>query len=76
MTMCEYHYAPTNGCLSRVVDGVTEKVTGWPAYHELMDRFLKMRSSGEISLLRTETYGHPHFSGHSGRVDIYGRSSS
>ena len=69
--MVEYHYAPLIGVIARMVDGKAEEVVGWSGHHELMTRFLKLRASEEIMLLRTVNFGHAMFHGRSGRVDIY-----
>lgn len=46
-------------------------VNNWLEHHELKAEFHRLTGSGEIALDRTVNYGHPHFHGHSGRVDIY-----
>lgn len=72
MTSTEYHHAPVTGVVGKKIDGEWAHAgDGWAAHHALMEEFLKLRSSGEIVLKQTVNYGHPHFHGHSGRVDVY-----
>lgn len=67
----QYHYAPVTGILTKCIDGEHQPNTDWETFHKLQREFLTRRGSGEITLEETINYGHPHFHGHSGRVDIY-----
>ncbi len=69
--LIEWHYAPLAGTLAKKKDGKFEPVPNWTVHHENMAEFLKLCSDGKLKLKETINYGHPHFHGHSGRVDIY-----
>ena len=66
----QYHYAPLTGALSKVIDGEHQPIKSTYAFHALMEEFQTKRCL-EINLVKTVDYGHPHFNGHRGRVDIY-----
>ena len=70
----EWHYAPMNGGLMRkeLPDGGLASFSTWADLHAAKDEFIAERGANRIVLLRTEAYGHALFSGHSGRVDVYG----
>ena len=74
----EWHYAPMNGGLMRkeLPDGGLAGFSTWKDLHAAMDEFIAERGANRIVLLRTEAYGHALFSGHSGRVDVYGPNLS
>jgi len=68
----EWHYAPMTGDLAKRVNGQWEILGGgWEQRHRDMAEFLNLKASGSIIFRETITYGHPHFHGHSGRVDVY-----
>lgn len=68
----EWHYAPISGVLAKRVGGEWEQAGGgWAKHHENMDEFLRLRAAGNLFLKETITYGHLHFHGHRGRVDVY-----
>ena len=70
----EWHYAPMNGGLMRkeLPAGDLAGFSTWTDLHAAMDEFIAERGANRIVLLRTEAYGNALFSGHSGRVDVYG----
>lgn len=69
----EWHYAPMSGGLARKQVGAAtfEPAVSMERHHELLEEFLGKCARSELKLLRTETYGHMLFNGHSGRVDVY-----
>lgn len=68
----EWHYAPMTGVLGKRRDGQWENTGGgWAKHHEDMAEFLRLRAAGDLILKEIVNYGHPHFHGHSGRVDVY-----
>jgi len=67
----QYHYAPMTGMLSIVIDGVHQDTGGYEEWRALFEEFTKLRAAGEIKIVDTIMYGHPHFHGHAGRVDVY-----
>jgi hypothetical protein len=67
----EWHYAPMTGVLGKWSNGKWWSPKDWAEHHENMKEFMRLRSEGEIVLTETVNYGHSHFHGHSGRVDVY-----
>jgi hypothetical protein len=72
--MINYLYAPLaklGSNIAKEVDGVMVKTIGWPAYHELMEEYLKLSKDGKLKFVNEINYGHYMFNGHSGKVCVY-----
>ncbi len=67
----EWHYAPLTGGLARRVNDKWVVPKDWSENRDIWHEFFRLRENGTIALKETITYGHDHFNGHSGRVDIY-----
>lgn len=70
-TKVEYHYAPLTGDLIFICNDKIVPTPDWATHNKQMIKFLELRAAESITLIRTQTYGHQLFHGHSGRVDIY-----
>ena len=69
----ELHFAPIQGGLCVMKDGIMKHPESWPEHHELMDEFLQYRRLGNLRQKGGESKYGPHimFDAHSGRYCVY-----